>query len=113
MTMTKRIQAKHIDEALLLAIIRQLAAAKRAADPKFWAAMRGEPWVSRWDIERALAATERYPNVPEKVLLAKLRAMVKRKILDGCTCGCRGDFEILPQPDATTTEHRFDTSDEN
>jgi len=39
-----------------------------------------------WEIQRALS------EFPPKVVLAKLRSMVKRGVLDGCACGCRGDF---------------------
>lgn len=45
-------------------------------------------WSSLWDVQAALA------DVPPKVVLAKLRSMVKRNIIDGCCCGCRGDFEL-------------------
>lgn len=31
--------------------------------------------------------------IPPKVVLAKLRSMVKRFVAEGCTCGCRGNFE--------------------
>jgi hypothetical protein len=44
--------------------------------------------ASRWDIEEELW------EYPPKVLLAKLRRLVARGLLDGCACGCRGDFEI-------------------
>lgn len=30
----------------------------------------------------------------EKVALAKMRALIRRGLVDGCTCGCRGDYEI-------------------
>lgn len=33
-----------------------------------------------------------FPDVPEKVVRAKLRSLTKRGLLRGCTCGCRGDF---------------------
>lgn len=48
-----------------------------------------ERWSSLWDVQEAL------PKIPPKVVLAKLKSMVKRKIIDGCTCGCRGDFELV------------------
>lgn len=32
-------------------------------------------------------------SVPEKVIMAKARKMIRRKLLTGCWCGCRGDFE--------------------
>ena len=44
--------------------------------------------ISRWDIER------QFPTIPPKVLLSKLRQLVKRGKIIGCTCGCRGDFHL-------------------
>ena len=32
------------------------------------------------------------PN--EKLVLAKMRQLMRRGLVDGCDCGCRGDFEI-------------------
>jgi hypothetical protein len=29
-----------------------------------------------------------------EVALAKMRALIRRGLVDGCRCGCRGDFEI-------------------
>ena len=46
-------------------------------------------WSSLYQIN------ENLKEFPEKVILAKLKSMVKKKKLKGCTCGCRGDFEIL------------------
>jgi hypothetical protein len=34
-------------------------------------------------------------GTPPKVLLAKLKAMIKKGLISGCVCGCRGDFELL------------------
>ena len=34
----------------------------------------------------------RLPEFPEKVVLAKVRSMMKRGIIKGCPCGCRGDW---------------------
>lgn len=34
------------------------------------------------------------PNTPEKLVLAKMAMLIRRGLVDGCTCGCRGDFEI-------------------
>lgn len=33
-------------------------------------------------------------GVPEKLQLAKMRRLIKRDLVGGCVCGCRGDFEI-------------------
>ena len=34
------------------------------------------------------------PGTPRKLVLAKMRSLIKRKLVDGCDCGCRGDFVI-------------------
>ncbi len=31
---------------------------------------------------------------PEKLLLAKMGMLIRRGVVDGCACGCRGDFVI-------------------
>ena len=41
-----------------------------------------------WHIQEALE------GYPAKVVLAKCRQMIAKKRLDGCGCGCRGDFNI-------------------
>ena len=35
-----------------------------------------------------------FPGVPERVLLAKLRRLTLAGKVDGCFCGCRGDFTV-------------------
>lgn len=37
---------------------------------------------------------EHFPGVPEKVVRAKARKVLKRGYVTGCACGCRGDFEV-------------------
>ena len=34
------------------------------------------------------------PDVPFKVLLAKLRSMQRRGLISGCGCGCRGNWFV-------------------
>lgn len=46
------------------------------------------PWANRWDVAR-------YLGMPEKVVLAKARKLIKAGVIGGCGCGCRGDFEVL------------------
>lgn len=33
-------------------------------------------------------------GTPEKLALAKIRQMIRRGVVEGCGCGCRGDFQI-------------------
>jgi hypothetical protein len=58
--------------------------------------MHGVPtWSSLWDVQAHL------DSVHPKLVLSKLRSMVKRRIIDGCGCGCRGDFRLLGGPAQT------------
>jgi len=34
------------------------------------------------------------PDIPDKLIHAKMRQLIKNGLVDGCPCGCRGDFEI-------------------
>ena len=34
------------------------------------------------------------PGTPSKLVLAKMRQLIRRGAVEGCPCGCRGDFEI-------------------
>lgn len=73
-----RLQAKDIGDRALLGAVRDLAAIKPY----------GPQWAMLRDLENAFA------SVPQKVLLAKCSALIARGLLQGCTCGCRGDFEL-------------------
>jgi hypothetical protein len=49
-----------------------------------------------WDVAAELNL--RYPGVPEKVVLAKGRKLIRRGMLGGCWCGCRGDWSRVQKP---------------
>lgn len=34
------------------------------------------------------------PGVPLKLRLAKMGMLIRRGLVDGCCCGCRGDFVL-------------------
>lgn len=61
------------------------------------AAVRGRHgvplWSSWFDVR-----DEQLLNFPPKVKLAKLRSMIRRGVLNGCACGCRGDLELPERP---------------
>jgi hypothetical protein len=42
-------------------------------------------------------------GTPQKLIIAKMRQMIRRGVVDGCTCGCRGDFEITDKGRAEIT----------
>lgn len=75
-------QCKDIPDALFLEAIRVSARTVSG-------------WAMRWDVHTALEAV--MGPVPEKVVLAKAKKLIRSGKMDGCTCGCRGDFQ-LPEP---------------
>jgi hypothetical protein len=86
----KGIQAKHLhDEDVFYA----MEAACRKANER-WATMP-PIFTPRSECKTAMLPdiADALPDFPQKVILAKLRKMVRRGIVDGCTCGCRGDFQ--------------------
>lgn len=48
-------------------------------------------WAHIWDL------TPKFPEFPERLVRAKLYKMIRAKKISGCTCGCRGDFEVIGQ----------------
>ncbi|HEY5986879.1 MAG TPA: hypothetical protein VIV12_10955 [Streptosporangiaceae bacterium] len=68
------------------------------------ASMRGFTMATRWDVAALLAGFPSHvgettfddAGMPEKVVLAKARQLIRRGALAGCACGCRGDFEVMP-----------------
>lgn len=69
------------------------------ADPRM---PNGWRWALRDDVTRVLGgippdanvSSSEVPGVPWKVVLAKFRRVRDRGLVDGCDCGCRGDFEL-------------------
>lgn len=73
--MRKAIQCKDVDKVDVLRVIEKKS-------------LSTIPYVMLWEIE------DDFPDIPNKVILAKLRQMVRAGWITGCGCGCRGDFEI-------------------
>ena len=49
--------------------------------------------VMVWDLAERL-------NIHPNRVRSKARRAAKRGLSDGCTCGCRGDFKLLPAGEA-------------
>lgn len=49
-------------------------------------------WVVRYSPEFLEAAFP--PDTPEKLILAKMRKLIAKDIVLGCSCGCRGDYTL-------------------
>lgn len=53
---------------------------------KFLAGRQGR-WTMAWDVP--------FPEgTPEKVAASKMKNLIRRGLSGGCSCGCRGDYEI-------------------
>jgi len=50
--------------------------------------------VTRWDIQNELSWIYNQ-EIPDKLVLAKAKKLINQKKMDGCYCGCRGDFTTL------------------
>lgn len=99
-----KLQCKHIPE---LPVLQFLAGLRwTAADLDFplyngvrdplLGTERGGTWFTHGDgglfpssVQHAMPA-----DVPEKLALAKMRRLIERGLVDGCPCGCRGDFRL-------------------
>jgi hypothetical protein len=73
-------QCKDIPDRPILEFLEKLAGK--------WASWYDPGWAEN-SVRHAMPAL---PN--EKLALAKMRQMIHRGVVDGCPCGCRGDFVI-------------------
>lgn len=83
-------QAKDIPDDDLLELIKRLSNGLPVAylNRDAYEGFRS-PWANRYAIEAI------WPSIPPKVIRAKLKSLVKRGLVSGCVCGCRGDFEVI------------------
>lgn len=59
---------------------------------------QGYYWVMIWDLAKEL---DIHPNR----VRSKARRAMKRKLIDCCNCGCRGDFELLAEGEKLLREY--------
>lgn len=80
-------KAADIPDDLFLEGIRELSVQAP------WASPSSPRWVMRYQIDAWLSGRLGI-EIPWKVSLAKARKLIKQGRLNGCACGCRGDFEL-------------------
>jgi len=78
-------QAKDIPEVFVLAFLESLK-----GTPATWFDNDGELFAN--SVQYGMPS-----GVPPKVALAKMAAMIRKGLVTGCDCGCRGDFLITDQ----------------
>lgn len=49
-------------------------------------------WASMLSISDGYVGKAMPDGVPYNLMLAKMRMMIRRGVMQGCACGCRGDF---------------------
>jgi hypothetical protein len=80
------VKTSDIPDTTMLAVVAVVG----EAWAREWGSRPDSPrWADRWTVTGVLA-------MPEKVVLSKAKRLMKRGLMDGCPCGCRGDFEITP-----------------
>lgn len=99
--MTKRIQAKDIPEKALIDLIDRLYNIPRLSG------YVGEIRVTYSAGAYLSDILKFWDNIPPKVILAKLRKLEERGKIDGCACGCIGNFTVVHE-DEMITEHYFE-----
>lgn len=85
------------DEAFLGAVVEAIVVRSRVEETTYL-------WATRWDVAAVLAGHPEhvgagpfdYPDMPWKIVVAKAHRLIQRGLLNGCGCGCRGEFSITP-----------------
>lgn len=78
-----RLQAKDIADLDVLQTIRKQGAAHALG------------WTFTWELIAALPVLAPLSfRGSERLFLRKCDALVRRGLINGCTCGCRGDFTL-------------------
>jgi len=81
----KPLQAKHIS-------IKPILQAVAAVQKEFYEGTDTQKsWATIWDLERHLPALKK---LPQRLVQAKMNGLIRKGYLDGCSCGCRGDYEM-------------------
>lgn len=90
-----RFQAKDIDDVFFLRCVDWCqmcptppSTLHGVANPGYYPLRHLPHWVFTWNLEYLM------PIFPSEVILAKASALIRRGLLTGCDCGCRGDFEL-------------------
>lgn len=75
------------EETRELSMSNRRPKASDISDDAFTSYLHSSDPISIWDLRDRL-------EFPEKVVLAKARSLIRRGVIGGCGCGCRGDFVL-------------------
>lgn len=75
-------QCKHIQERPILEFV--------------WDVNNQDKWAN-WCFGNEHDVRQAFPDgyeTPDNLVLAKMRKLFDRGLIDGCSCGCRGDYHV-------------------
>lgn len=62
---------------------------------RVWEINNSDSWAHWFDVHHERSVRPAFPpDCPFKLVLAKMRKLIERGLLDGCPCGCRGDYIV-------------------
>lgn len=94
----KTLQCKHIPTLQILQHLRQHG----GIGCTHWEYLEGhDVKVKSHNIRTVVNAMP--PTTPPRLVLAKMQSLVNRGLVDGCDCGCRGDWELTDEGEAELT----------
>lgn len=71
----------------------------------------GGAWCNWFDDHEKSVRNAMPPDIDDNLILAKMRMLIRAGIVDGCCCGCRGDFVLTEKGEARIAEHQSQNQD--
>lgn len=87
---TGKIQAKDIPDKALIDLVDKLWNIPNAR-----VTLTGEVYIHYSSGAKLSDICKVWDTIPVKVIQLKLKKLVDRKLLDGCPCGCSGNFTVV------------------
>lgn len=87
-------QCKDIPDLPILLFLTALELAKRIGKIECDWANRFEKTFSNGEFNPRSVRHAMPDGIPGKLVVAKMGMLIRRRLVDGCTCGCRGDFVL-------------------
>lgn len=56
-------------------------------------------WLNERSVRHAMP-----PNLPDKLVHAKMNQLISKGLVEGCPCGCRGDYELTKKGEARISQ---------
>ena len=64
-----------------------------------------DPEWCNWNMGNQRDICNAFPDgTPKKMVLSKIKSLIRRGLVDGCGCGCRGDFALTEKGKSLLTQ---------